>query len=143
MVLRNPVESTFSMFSMMYRDRRENCDSFAEAFHRRHERLAAGWEWAWNYRRLFIYSEQVARYLNLFPRSQFFIRRYEELKCTPEKFYRDLMEFMGVDYLKPRHRQSLGQYVGAPLAHFAAHAQRKNSAGICPRRAQNSSTQHL
>ena len=59
MVLRNPIEATFSMFSMMHRDRRENCDSFAEAFHRTHERLAAGWEWAWDYQGCFFYSDQV------------------------------------------------------------------------------------
>lgn len=99
MLLRNPIEATFSMFSMMHRDRRENCDSFAEAFHRTHERLAAGWEWAWDYQSCFYYSDQVARFLDLFPREQLFIRRYEELKCTPEKFYRDLMEFIGVDNL--------------------------------------------
>lgn len=100
MVLRNPIESALSMFSMMYRDRRESCDSFVEAFHRSQQRIAAGWEWAWDYQNCFMYSQQVARYLNLFPREQLFIRRYGELKNTPEKFYGELTEFIGVENWK-------------------------------------------
>ncbi len=99
-ILRNPIESALSMFSMMYRLRREPCEPFVDAFQRSHERMAAGWAWNWNYQDYFLYSGQVARYLDLFPRSQIFIRRYEELKHTPEKFYHDLTAFLGVENLK-------------------------------------------
>ncbi len=99
MILRNPIEGVFSMFSMMHRDRREPCLSFNDAFRRTNHRMAAGWEWAWDYRGCFLYSQQVARYLNHFPVNQLFIRRYEELKQTPELFYRNLMDFIGVDMI--------------------------------------------
>jgi Sulfotransferase family len=96
MVLRNPIEGTLSMFSMMHRDGREPCASFSEAFRRTPQRLAAGWEWAWDYQGCFMYSKQVSRYLEMFPRENLFIRRYDQMKFEPERFYRELTAFLDI-----------------------------------------------
>jgi len=130
-ILRNPVESVFSMYSMMRRDGREPCDSFREAFQRTPERLAAGWEWAWDYQAGFFFSPKVSRYLELFPASQLFIRRYEELNENPESFHAELMNFLGVDYQpgqgsnqrfneSPQRVDVLGKYQGGELILKAA-----------------------
>jgi hypothetical protein len=96
MILRNPVECVLSMYSMMHRYQREPCEKLADAFLDSPRRAAAGWEWAWDYQNYFLYASQVARYLDLFPESQIFIRRYEELKHDPARFYSDLCSFLGI-----------------------------------------------
>lgn len=110
-VLRNPVECAFSMYSMLRRDRRETCRSFREAFFKSEQRIAAGWEAAWDYYRVYLYSRQVQRYLELFPESQLFIRRYEELKQSPVQFYRELCKFLNIgeiDVTKANQRFNIG-----------------------------------
>jgi hypothetical protein len=96
MILRNPAECVLSMYSMMRRYQREPCKKLADAFRDSPRRMAAGWEWAWDYQNYFLYASQVARYLDLFPRSQVFVRRYEELKRYPAKFYAELCGFLGI-----------------------------------------------
>src|SRR5262249_40545535 len=80
MILRNPVECVLSMYSMMRRYQREPCEEIADAFRDSPRRMAAGWEWAWDYQNYFLYASQVARYLDLFPNTQNFyppLRRVE------------------------------------------------------------------
>jgi len=96
MILRNPAECVLSMYSMMRRYQREPCEKLADAFRDSPRRMAAGWEWAWDYQNYFLYASQVARYLDLFPKSQIFIRRYEELRHQPAKFYAELCGFLGI-----------------------------------------------
>ena len=97
MILRNPIECTFSMYAMMRRDGREPCRTFAEAFAQSPARMAAGWEWAWDYQRGFMLSDRVAAYFDQFPKQQLLIRRYEDLQSQPQRFYRDLNAFIGID----------------------------------------------
>jgi hypothetical protein len=82
---------------MMRRDCREPCRTFSEAFAQSPSRMAAGWEWAWDYQRGFMLSERVAAYLEQFPKQQLLIRRYEDLQSQPQRFYRDLNAFIGID----------------------------------------------
>jgi hypothetical protein len=96
MILRNPVECALSMFAMMRRDKREPCRQFWQAFERSEQRMADGWEWAWDYQGLFKFFEPVSQYLKLFPRSQLFIRRYEDVQESPLRFYSDLTRFLGL-----------------------------------------------
>ncbi len=97
MILRNPIDCTFSMYAMMRRDGREPCRTFAEAFAESPARMAAGWEWAWDYQQGFMLADRVAAYLQAFPEQQVFIRRYEELQNHPQQFYRALNSFAGID----------------------------------------------
>src|SRR5262249_49196768 len=97
MILRNPIDCTFSMYAMMRRDLREPCRTFAAAFAESPARMAAGWEWAWDYHRGFMLADRVATYLEHIPEDQLFIRRYEDLQNHPERFYRELNAFIGID----------------------------------------------
>ena len=97
MILRNPIDCTFSMYAMMRRDGREPCRTFAAAFAESPARMAAGWEWAWDYQQGFMLADRVAAYLQAFPKQQLFIRRYEELQNRPRRFYRELNSFAGID----------------------------------------------
>jgi Sulfotransferase domain len=97
MILRNPIECTFSMYAMMRRDGREPCRTFSEAFAQSPARMVVGWEWAWDYQRGFMLADRVAAYLAIFPDQQLFIRRYEELQDQPQRFYRELNAFVGID----------------------------------------------
>ena len=85
------------MYAMMRNDLREPCRNFLEAFDRSFERIAAGWEWGWDYQGYPKYSLAVARYQRLFPASQLFISLYTDLKRQPEQFYRELNAFLGTD----------------------------------------------
>ncbi|HEY2760011.1 MAG TPA: sulfotransferase [Pirellulales bacterium] len=96
-ILRNPIECSFSMYAMMRNDGRESCRYFRDAFGRSAQRIAAGWEWGWDYQGYPKYWQAVARYQRLFPASQLFIRRYADLKERPENFYRELNDFLGTD----------------------------------------------
>ncbi len=133
MVLRNPVEAAFSMYTMMRRDAREPCRSFWKAFEQSGARRAAGWEWAWDYQGCFRYANQVARYQALFPTAQLFIRPYEDLKNTPADFYSDLAKFLGIDAIEleranrawnvgPRRREMLAHKRAGRLLLWAARA---------------------
>jgi hypothetical protein len=96
-VLRNPVECSFSMYSMQRRDNRETCRTFREAIGRIDERQAAGWDIGWDYLRPYLVSQAVAQYMELFPAPQLFIRRYELLKGQPQQFYGELCSFVGIE----------------------------------------------
>ena len=69
MILRNPMDCTFSMYSMMRRDRREPCRTFAKRSSKA-PRIAAGWEWAWDYQQGFMLADRVAADLRPFPNSR-------------------------------------------------------------------------
>lgn len=101
-VLRNPIECVFSLYSMLRREGRETCPTFREAFYRSHERIAAGWQAAWDYENYFRFSEQVARYLSRFPQRNLFIRRYELLKTDPQRFYGELCKFLEIEEIDTR-----------------------------------------
>jgi hypothetical protein len=96
-VLRNPVECSFSMYSMKRRDNLETCLTFREALQQIDQRQAAGWDIGWDYLRSYLVSEAVAQYMKLFPAPQLFIRRYELLKREPERFYAELCAFLQVE----------------------------------------------
>ncbi len=103
MLLRNPVDCAFSMYSMMRRDRREPCRSFRTAFQQTDERLAAGWQWFWDLKGGWLYSRQIMPYLELFRPSQLFIRRYDDYQHDPAGFYRELTEFLDIAPLGESH----------------------------------------
>jgi hypothetical protein len=99
-VLRNPVECSFSMYSMLRRDNRESCRTFREALECIEKRRAARWDVRWDYLRPYLISDAVARYLELFSSSQLFIRRYERFKRQPEQFYSELCDFLNIEPLE-------------------------------------------
>ena len=138
-VLRNPVDCAFSMYAMMRRDGREPCRSFREAFTRSSQRLADGWEWAWDYQGCFKFAAQVTRYLERFPKSQIFVGRYEQMRRDPLGFYRELTRFLDIPMIdldaanrcvnrSPRRIDMLSRRKAGRLAHRAA----RMAATLCP-----------
>ena len=96
-VLRNPVDRAYSAFTMMLMDGRETTTDFAQALSEEDRRVAAGWEYLWHYRRMGLYSAQVARYHEIFVRDQFRVILYDDFIARPREVMRNVFSFLGVD----------------------------------------------
>jgi len=99
-ILRNPVDCAFSMYSMMRRDGRETEKMFEVAFSKSKERLLKGWEWAWDYAGCFMFYEQVKRYIECFDGENICIINYDILRDNPDLFTEKLYAFLS---LKPNN----------------------------------------
>lgn len=95
-LLRDPVERAYSGYLHLVRDGRE-VGSFRHALDREEERRRQGWEPLWAHRGLGLYARQLGAFLAEFPRSQVGVWRYEELRAEPQRVYREVCEFIGVD----------------------------------------------
>lgn len=96
-ILRNPIEQAYSHFMYATKQCIENETVFSHALALETERLAQGWQPLFGYSTFPRYGEQLKRYLNLFPRDQFLIRRYEDYQSDPDGLMHDIFEFVGVD----------------------------------------------
>lgn len=96
-ILRNPIEQAYSHFLYATKQCIEEEPDFTRALGLETERLAQGWQPLFGYSSFPRYGEQMARYLDLFPREQFLIRTYEEYAGAPDALLRDIFEFVGVD----------------------------------------------
>lgn len=96
-VLRNPVARAASHFSLLKRLGEVPVkQSFEEYIHSYYESKDK-----YNFEKLLeygLYYDQVKRYLSLFPRESILITLYDDLKSNPEKFFRDISEFLSVDF---------------------------------------------
>ena len=90
-VLRNPVEQAFSHFMYATKQRIEPLTDFVAALNAEDQRIADGWQPLFGYSRFPRYSEQLARYLALFPREQILIRLYEEFERDPATLMQDIL----------------------------------------------------
>ena len=95
MVLRNPVDRAFSAYLHTTRDGRETL-SFEDALAAEQSRRDQGYQPLWWYREAGLYSEQVKRYLKVFPDDQMRIFLYEDLQDTAT-VVREILTFLGVD----------------------------------------------
>lgn len=96
-ILRNPIEQAYSHFMYATKQCIENEVNFTNALRLESDRMAQGWQPLFGYSDFPRYGEQLARYLDLFPREQILIRRYEDFKSAPTDLLRDIYEFIGVD----------------------------------------------
>ena len=112
-ILRHPVERAFSQYLMFVRDAREPYTrDFRRALLEEDKRKQLNWEWAWQYKQVGFYAEQLKRYLSLFDISQIRIYLYEDLLSNPVKLLQDIFEFVGVNSelipdIKARHNESV------------------------------------
>jgi hypothetical protein len=95
-ILRDPIERAFSSYLHMVRDGHESLPTFREALNAEAERLAQGWSAAWAYRSAGQYGVQISRFLEVFPREQISIYRYEDFNADPASVMADLYAFLGV-----------------------------------------------
>jgi hypothetical protein len=96
-VLRNPIERAYSHYLQLVQSGREPLGDFGAALDAEDERVAAGWEWSWHYRRMGFYAQQLARYLEYFDREQLQVYRFEELTENPGGFAQTVYRALGVD----------------------------------------------
>lgn len=96
-ILRNPIEQAYSHFMYATKQCIENEANFTRALGLETDRLAQGWQPLFGYSEFPRYGEQLARYLDLFPREQMLIRRYEDYQAAPGDLLRDIFESIGVD----------------------------------------------
>lgn len=95
-VLRDPVDRAWSNYCHMVRDGRESFD-FQKALDIEEQRIEEGWEFSWHYRNLGLYSEQLERYFDRFPRSQISVFRFVDLKKNTTGVVSEVFSFLDVD----------------------------------------------
>jgi hypothetical protein len=96
-VLRNPIVRAHSHYLQLVQSGREPLEDFEAVLDAEDERVAAGWEWSWHYRRMGFYGEQLARYLEVYDREQLHVYRFEELTADPVGFAQTVYRALGVD----------------------------------------------
>lgn len=96
-ILRNPADRAFSAYMHLRRDEREYLADFDEALAAEDKRIKENWGPIWHYKAGSMYSEQIERYLNTFPREQLRVYIYEEFKQDPITVLRNIFDFIGVD----------------------------------------------
>jgi hypothetical protein len=94
-VLRNPVDRAYSDWLMYVREGREP-DDFARALELQAARREAG-DATGHYVGTGEYAEQLARYVDLFPREQLHVWLYDELDADPSRVLREVFATIGVD----------------------------------------------
>ena len=95
-MLRNPVERAYSEFLHFVRDQDEPLADFAAALDAEEERIANHWALG-RYVDRGRYDEQLARYLDRFPREQIRVYLFDDFVDDPAAIRRDLYRFVGVD----------------------------------------------
>jgi hypothetical protein len=95
-VLRQPVDRAYSAWLMMRWQGWER-RGFKAALRVEPERIASGWQYAWQYAALGRYAEQLERYLRTFPSSRIKIVLFDDLRDDPAGVTRDVFRFLGVD----------------------------------------------
>jgi len=95
MVLRNPVERTYSHWLQHVMLGHETL-SFEEALASEEERKAQGWRWHYQYVAQSMYYEQVKRYFDIFYPKQIYVTFFDDLKRDPKIFVQNVLEFLEV-----------------------------------------------
>ena len=93
-VLRDPIERTFSHFCHFIRDEREYL-SFEDALKEEENRKKCNWVFGWHYTSVSFYYNQVKAYLDNF--NQVKICLFDDLKEDTLGLVKDMYEFLGVD----------------------------------------------
>lgn len=96
MLLRNPVDRAFSAYMHVVRDERETL-SFEDSMRQEPVRKQLNYEPMWLYRELGLYTAQVKRFLEVFPRKQVKILLFEEFSRNTEASMADIFRFLDVD----------------------------------------------
>ncbi|MGS2738021.1 sulfotransferase family protein [Sinomicrobium sp. M5D2P17] len=92
-MLRNPVNRAFSMYSHLRRDLREK-GSFIEAIEAEKEREEANWEWVWQHTKVSSYYKQVKYYYENYSPDKIKVVILEHLVKDMESGINDIQEFL-------------------------------------------------
>lgn len=94
--LRNPVDRAWSSFNAAKSYGTEPLKTLAEGLAAEPQRIQEDGSILLRYRDLGLYSSQLARYYEVFPRDQIKVILYEDFVQEPERVVRELCEFIGV-----------------------------------------------
>jgi len=93
-ILRNPVERTFSNYQMLLANMREYL-SFEDALKAEEKRKNMNWAYAWHYKSISFYYNQVKAYMENFGQIKIYL--YEDLQSNTALMIKDLYKFLQVD----------------------------------------------
>jgi hypothetical protein len=109
-ILRNPADRAYSHYCHNRRLGREPFTDFRAALDAEPERIAAGWNPNVHYRARGRYGEQIARYLEHFPRERLKVLLQEDLSARPDATLAEVCRFLDVDdsfVFDTRHRHNV------------------------------------
>jgi hypothetical protein len=104
-ILRNPVEMSYSLYNHQVRKEGETLKTFEEALEAEEDRLrdlafrkkCYGWHANYYYYHRGLYYEQVKRYLDTFPKQNVLILLFEELAEDAVQVTQRVFKFLGVN----------------------------------------------
>ena len=91
---RNPIERTYSAFSNLIRDSRENL-TFEEALKAEDDRIKQNFDWMWAYKNGSLYAEGLKNFRENF--TNVHVVLLDELEKDPTKIITGVLEFLNVD----------------------------------------------
>ncbi|MGY1722114.1 sulfotransferase family protein [Blastococcus sp. SYSU DS0533] len=100
-MLRDPADRAFSAYGFMRTRGWEPCQTFEEALADEERRIRAGWHHIWHYAAMGRYGEQLRHVLDVFPREQLLVLRYEEMVADGAAVLARVHAFLGVPVLPP------------------------------------------
>jgi len=113
-LLRNPIDRAFSQHNMNVKNDYE-INNFSDALKEEPRRIANRIEkmsndvsyYSWNfdlyaYLEHGIYVDKIKRWMEVFPKEQFFIIQSEEFLKNPSKIYNNVLEFLGLANWEPK-----------------------------------------
>ncbi|WP_345972463.1 sulfotransferase [Sulfurimonas diazotrophicus] len=95
--LRNPVERAFSHWLMDFRDGRAMRATFSEAVKQDQEVAKRQWGNSFLYLELGLYSRQLAKYFELFPKDQIKIILFDDVKRNTQQILDEIFDFLQVE----------------------------------------------
>ncbi len=96
LLLRNPIERTYSQYMHLVRDARERLP-FPDALDAEPDRVRAGWGNLWHYTRGSFYSDRTQKYLDTFGPARMKVVLFEDFVRGPSRVLSELCAFLGVD----------------------------------------------
>lgn len=121
-ILRNPVDRAYSHYQMRKRNGKEK-RSFEEVIRHEKAQLSHKYLTSQNHHKMKlvdsclsrgIYIDQVKRWLDLFPKEQLLIKRFEDFKENPQQITNDVLQFLGLEVdnfqIKNFHNFNPGNY---------------------------------
>ncbi|MBP0018239.1 MAG: sulfotransferase [Cyanobacteria bacterium SBLK] len=110
-LLRHPVDRAFSHYLHLRRTGDEWLTEFTVALDAEEQRCQQNWAPAWRYQQAGLYSQQLERYLKIFPRDRLKVYLYDDWQNNPFDLMKDLFTFIEVDAtfepdMSTRHNQT-------------------------------------
>lgn len=96
-ILRNPIDRAFSQFMHFSREKREILQ-FEEALKNERKRKSENWEWAWRYKDVGLYYNQVKLYLDNFKSCKIIL--FEDLKKDAQQVVIEVCDFLDVSKIE-------------------------------------------